>query len=136
MIPLAQRRVPEHRLVLSDDNPARFLRILLEMASQQNRHEFAFDQQDLEWCSLVWNQAALAALGDEEFLHWRDFYKHHSDALKDGETAHKTQGALWFDKFNEWPGMGVILRAMDALEHAGMAVSAVVRKPSLYRSVS
>jgi hypothetical protein len=124
----------EH-MVLTEDNPARFIATLFDISRQPDRSTYHFDHEDLEWASLAWNQAAIAALGDGEMLHWRGFYKHWSDHLKNGEAEHKTFGSLWFNFDHEWPPEPVVVRAIAALIGADMAVMGVIKKPSLHRSV-
>jgi hypothetical protein len=122
-------------LVLTDDNPARFLATLYDMSIHPDRASLAFDHEDLEWAANVWNQAAIAGLGDPEFIQWRDFYQHWCDKLKAGELEAGCVGCAWFDQDSEWPRKEIVGRAIQALAYAGMATVGVVGKPSLYRSV-
>jgi len=132
---LSFQRVERDRQVLTEDNPARFLFTLLSMAAQPDRANIYFDHEDLEWSANVWNLAAIAAAGDEEFTNWSKFYKHHSDSLKNGELELGTMGYRWFDRAEEWPRASVISRAILALKHADMARPGLAKKPSLHRSV-
>jgi len=130
---MRRKLIHPDRQVLTDDNPARFLFVLFSMRARADRADIYWDHEDLEWCAKVWNQAAIAGAGDEEFAKWASFYQHHCDDLKNGEAALGTMGYRWFDRDDEWPRASVIGRAILALRRADMAAPGVVKKPSLHR---
>ena len=131
----ARQMVERDKLVLTDDNPEKFLFTLFCMSRQPDRAALGFDQQDLEWCGDVWSLATIAALGNEEMAHWAAFYRYHCDTLKSGELEHGTMGYTYFDRPDEWPPARVIGNAIMALRQADLAAPGIARKPSLHRSI-
>lgn len=98
-------------------DPVKILGALRNMQRARNRNEIFFDREDLALVAKAWERAAIAGVGDLEFLAEKDkFTKFRDRVIADAKEA-GVPAVLKLDP-PDWPNPRTINRAMKLLARA------------------
>jgi hypothetical protein len=103
-------------------NVVDFLRAFAAMRNHPLWKEIGFEQDSLAWIARVWQEAAIAAVGNTRLRdacnHEAERYASLRQGLVDGMMERQEPGVVFLSDRSDWPHPKVLKGAIRALRHA------------------
>ena len=114
-------RMDEEELMKRGD-PVAYLKAFARIARRPDRYKIGFDRQTLQWVAKMWNEAAVASLGDDAIKHEAERYSHLSQKLDAEVVELKTDAVVFLSEPRDWPRASTIHAAIRAFNQAQINV--------------
>lgn len=103
--------------ILVHDDPVTVLVTLTEMGKSKDRSRIGFDATDLRRIAEAWERAAIAGLGDLDFVHEKGKFEAFREMLMIGMRDRQQDGVLFLER-KDWPKPQILRRAIERLGYA------------------
>lgn len=112
----------DEEALMSKGDPIKYLKAFARIARRPDRYKIGFDRQTLQWVARMWNEAAVASLGDDAITHEAERYGKLSRDLDASMVEYQTDGVVFLNQPGDWPRAATIHKAISAFAHAQINV--------------